>query len=186
MLPDVFTSFIKESSVMVCSLLERLFNPAELDEWFDQTAEAQYTRELLFSSVFGLMLEVVCRVRTSVNRAYDAHVEAIPVSLASVYNKLNCLETHTSAELVRYSANEAIALIREVGGERESLLPGDRVRMLDGNCIEATEHRIVGLRDQRAGALPGKSLVVYEPALGLATDVFPCEDGHASGAPFIR
>ena len=28
-------------------------------------------------------------------------------------------------------------------------------------------------------ALPGKSLVVYEPAHGLVTDVFPCEDGHA-------
>jgi hypothetical protein len=27
--------------------------------------------------------------------------------------------------------------------------------------------------------LPGKSLVVYEPAQGLVTDVFPCEDGHA-------
>jgi hypothetical protein len=27
--------------------------------------------------------------------------------------------------------------------------------------------------------LPGKSLVVYEPAPGLVTDVFPCEAGHA-------
>ena len=35
------------------------------------------------------------------------------------------------------------------------------------------------LLDTRAGALPGKSLVVLEPALGLATDIFPCEDGHA-------
>ena len=181
MLPNIFTGFIKESAVtvMVRGLLERLLSPAQLDEWFDRTAESQYTRELLFSSVFGLMLEVVCRVRPSINRAYDAHVEAIPVSLASVYNKLNGLELHTSAELVRYSADEAVALIREIGGERESLLPGYRVRMLDGNCLEATEHRIAALRDERAGALPGKSLVVYEPSVGIATDVFPCEDGHA-------
>ena len=27
--------------------------------------------------------------------------------------------------------------------------------------------------------MPGKSLVVYEPALGVVTDVFPCENGHA-------
>jgi hypothetical protein len=27
--------------------------------------------------------------------------------------------------------------------------------------------------------LPGKSLVIYEPQLEMATDVFPCEDGHA-------
>jgi hypothetical protein len=35
------------------------------------------------------------------------------------------------------------------------------------------------LRDNGAGALPGKSLVVLDPALGLAIDIFPCEDGHA-------
>ncbi|MGV2828751.1 hypothetical protein [Myxosarcina sp. GI1(2024)] len=35
------------------------------------------------------------------------------------------------------------------------------------------------LRNIRAGSLPGKSLVVLNPALGLATDIFPCEDGHA-------
>jgi hypothetical protein len=27
--------------------------------------------------------------------------------------------------------------------------------------------------------LPGKALVVFDPRLGLAVDVFPCEDGHA-------
>jgi hypothetical protein len=27
--------------------------------------------------------------------------------------------------------------------------------------------------------LPGKSLVVYDPLLGMPVDVFPCEDGHA-------
>ena len=51
--------------------------------------------------------------------------------------------------------------------------------MLDGNCIEATEHRIEELREIGGGALPGKSLVIYEPELEMATDVFPCEDGHA-------
>lgn len=30
-----------------------------------------------------------------------------------------------------------------------------------------------------AGAVPGKALVVFEPAQGLVTEVFPCEDGHA-------
>src|SRR5205823_3663850 len=30
-----------------------------------------------------------------------------------------------------------------------------------------------------AGALPGKSLVVYAPDQGVVRDVFPCEDGHA-------
>ena len=60
-----------------------------------------------------------------------------------------------------------------------ALLPGYRVKFLDGNCIEATEHRLEELRETNAGALPGKTLVVFDPQSGLAVDVFPCEDGHA-------
>ena len=70
-------------------------------------------------------------------------------------------------------------IIKEVRGQRPELLPGYRVKILDGNGLGATEHRLSVLLDTRAGALPGKSLVVLEPALGLATDIFPCEDGHA-------
>ncbi len=53
------------------------------------------------------------------------------------------------------------------------------MKLLDGNCIEKTHHRIKELRDVAAGPLPGKSLVVYDPCLRLPIDVFPCEDGHA-------
>ena len=35
------------------------------------------------------------------------------------------------------------------------------------------------MRSLSAGALPGKSFVVYDPILGIPVDVFPCEDGHA-------
>jgi hypothetical protein len=80
---------------------------------------------------------------------------------------------------VRYIAGEAEALIHNRGGTTAALLPGYRVKFLDGNCIEATEHRLEVLRGTRAGALPGKALVVFDPQLGLAVDVFPCEDGHA-------
>src|SRR5690606_14041368 len=40
-------------------------------------------------------------------------------------------------------------------------------------------HRLKELRTVGAGALPGKALVVLDPQAMLATDVFPCEDGHA-------
>ncbi|MDM8555589.1 hypothetical protein QUF75_12730 [Desulfococcaceae bacterium HSG7] len=51
--------------------------------------------------------------------------------------------------------------------------------MLEGNCIEAGEHRIGELRELAAGALPGKSQVVYDPVLRIPVNVFPYEDGHA-------
>ena len=89
--------------------------------------------------------------------------------MVSVYNKLQEIETHTSAELVRYSARQLAPLIAQVGGAREPWLPGYQVKIVDGNAMEASEHRLKALRGVEAGALPGKSLVVYEPSLGLGT-----------------
>ncbi len=181
MLSKLFDRFVKESpvTVMTRGLLERLLNPGQLDAWFERTAEKQYTRELLFSTVVDLLMQVVCGVRKSVNVAYQAAKHEIPVSVQSVYNKLNGLEPGISAELVRFSAQKATEVIEELGAERAALLPGYQVKMLDGNCLEASEHRLKEWRELSGGALPGKSLVVYDPALGLAVDVFPCEDGHA-------
>src|SRR4051812_36741300 len=64
-------------------------------------------------------------------------------------------------------------------GARAPLLPGYHVKILDGNHLAGTEHRLKELRTIRAGALPGHALVVLDPRLMLATDVIPCEDGHA-------
>ena len=80
---------------------------------------------------------------------------------------------------MRYIAGEAKTLLHHLGGTPVDLLPGYWVKFLDGNSIEGTEHRLNVLRGTTAGALPGKALVVFDPQLGLAVDVFPCEDGHA-------
>ena len=70
-------------------------------------------------------------------------------------------------------------LIEQLDGRRAPWLPGYRVKIIDGNCIAASDRRLKALREVQGGALPGKSLVVYEPAYGVVRDVFPCEDGHA-------
>ena len=59
------------------------------------------------------------------------------------------------------------------------LLPGYRVRVLDGNHLAGTEHRVKELRRYRAAALPGHALVFYDPQWEVATDVIPCEDAYA-------
>ena len=181
MLGDVFERFVEKSpiSVMVRATLERVLGADRLDLWYERTAEKQYTRELLFSTVYDLMSQVVFCVQPSVRAAYLAHEADVGTSIVSVYNKLNGLETRTSAELVRYSAREFVPLIAHMGGERAPWLDGYRVKIVDGNCLEASEHRLTALREATGRALPGKSLVVYEPTHGLVTDVFPCEDGHA-------
>jgi IS4 transposase len=181
MLGKVFARFVEKSpiSVMVRGTLERVLGADQLDAWFARTAQKQYTRTLLFSTVYDVLSQVVFRIKPSVRAAYREREDEMGASLISVYNKLNGIETHTSAELVRYSASELTPLIEQLDGVRVSWLPGYRVKIIDGNCIEASERRLKALREVQGGALPGKSLVVYEPAHGLVRDVFLCEDGHA-------
>jgi Transposase DDE domain len=177
----IFNQFVKESPVCVIAraAMERVLNKDLLNQWFNRSAKEQYTRELLFSSVFDIMSQVVHGSRRSVNAAYQHAKDHIGVSITSLYNKLNGIEAHTSAELVRYAAGQVIPVIEELGVMNVSALPGYRIKLLDGNCIEKSQHRIKELRQIAAGPLPGKSLVVYDAALGIPVDVFPCEDGHA-------
>jgi hypothetical protein len=181
MLGNAFEKFIDKApvAVMVRGVLERVLNPDALNKIYERNTVTQYTRELMFSSVVGLMNLVVCRIHPSIHAAYQDNKEEIETSITSVYNKLNGIDTETSRALVKETAEQMGESVRGLKGTREPWLAGYRVKVLDGNCIEATHHRIEQLRGVGAGALPGKSLVIYEPELEMATDVFPCEDGHA-------
>ncbi|MDZ8066259.1 MAG: transposase [Nostoc sp. DedQUE08] len=181
LLGQVFERFVTESpvSVMVRGLLEKALCPQIIDELFERSAKTQYTRELLFSTVVNLMSLVVCGVHPSVHAAHQASVEKIGVSVTSVYNKINGIEPSTGGELVREVAGQMEATIRHLNATMPDLLPGYRVKIIDGNAIAATEHRLKPLREISSAPLPGQSLVVLDPSLMLAVDVFPCEDGHA-------
>ena len=176
-----FEAFVQKSpvSVMVRAVLERAFDSQRIDALFERMAVRQYTRNLLFSTVVALMSEVVLGISRSVRVAYQQAEERPSVSITSVYNKLNGLETPVSVALVHDSAAQLGPIIRHLGGTAPALLPGFRVRILDGNHLPGTEHRMAELRTMRAAALPGQTLVVLDPELGLATDVVACEDGHA-------
>lgn len=188
MLNPIFEKFVEKSpiSVMARGMMERVLNPNQLDEWFNATAEQQYTKELMFSTVFDIMSLVVSGSYRSVHAAYQASKEDICVSITSLYNKLNGIEPNTSAELVRYAANQIAPIINKLGGTMPSPLPGMQIKLLDGNCIEKSQHRLEELRFISAGPLPGKSLVVYDPVSRLPIDVFPCEDGHAQERSLLK
>ena len=181
MLGKVFERFVDQApaAVMVRGILERILGPEALNTLYDRVADRQYTRELLFSSVFQLMNLVVCKIQPSIHAAYQDNKEEIETSITAVYDKLNGIDTGTSRALVQETAKQMGEAVCDLNGSCLPWLPGYRIKVLDGNCIEATEHRIKALRGTASGALPGKSLVIYEPELEMATDVFPCEDGHA-------
>lgn len=164
--------------VMARSVLERCLNASQLDAWFETVAEEQYTRNLLFSTVFELMTEVVFRQQPSVNAAYQARSPDIGVSVTSVYNKLNGLEPAVTAGLVGFASEQAGALIKHLGGAKPAPLPGWRMKVLDGNWLSGREHRLKELRALGGAPLPGKSVAVFDPALEVFTDLFPCEDAY--------
>ena len=180
-LDEIFERFAQQSpvAVMARAALEHALSPLAIDSLLEQTAQRQYTRTLLFSSVVDLMGAVVAKVHPAVNAAYRARAETLGVSIRALYDKLDRTEPGLSAELVRHTARALGPVITAMGGERAAWLPGYRVKILDGNHFAATEHRLKELRTTRAGALPGQALVVLDPQAMLVTDVFPCEDGHA-------
>src|SRR5262249_18278250 len=90
MLGDVFERFVHKSpiSVMVPASLERVLGADRLDLWYDRTAQKPSPRELVFSSVYDLMNQVVFCVQPSIRAAYRAQQDDVVTSLVSVYNKL--------------------------------------------------------------------------------------------------
>ena len=177
----VFERFVAKSpaTVMLRGILERALAPDHLEQLFADTAQQQYTRELLFSTTVDLLATVACRIQPSVHAAYQADREAVAVSVRALYDKLARLEPALSEALVRHTADTLKPLLRQLGATRPPLVPGYATKILDGNHLGASERRLKGLRDLAAGALPGQTLVVLEPAYQLASAVFCCEDGHA-------
>jgi IS4 transposase len=177
----IFERFVEDAplTVMVRATMERIFAPELIDQLFEDTAEQQYQRDLLFSTVVGLMSLVVCGMYPSVSAAYKGFEKVVGVSKVALYAKINGLEPRLSQALVRYSSEQLLAVHKEFPAAFTPILAGYEVRIIDGNHIAGTEHRLQVLRTESAGALPGQTLTVLDPQRALVVDVFPCEDGHA-------
>jgi hypothetical protein len=72
---------------MARAVLERYFDPERLDAWFETVAQRQYTCRLLFSTLFGLMMQVVSRRQPSVHAAYQGTAQPLGVSMKAVYKE---------------------------------------------------------------------------------------------------
>jgi len=180
-LSDIFQRFVQDSpvTVMTQAILENALPPATVDRLFEDHADLQYTRKLLFSDVVDLMSVVVCNIRPSINSAFKKMAPTLGVTRKAVYDKIDRVETGTSAALVRHTGAALTPIIDELGARAEPLLVGYRTRVLDGNHLAGTEHRLEVLRTTGSAPLPGQSLVVLDPEVRLVVDIIPCEDGHA-------
>ena len=179
-LDAVLSRFVEQSPVTVMAQLAlgRALEPGWVDALFEEHRQQQYTRELLFSSVVDIMTTVAVGLQPSVHAAAQARKD-LPVSLAALYSKINNTEPSLARALVMGSAQRLQPVVEQLKGEQAPLCPGYRIRVLDGNHLPASEKRLAALRSFRGAALPGHSLVVYDPDAGMVVDLVPCEDAHA-------
>ena len=183
----VFQPFIEQSavSVMFRGTLENIFGSERLDCIFETHAVRQHAGELLFSTCADLMSLVVLGSRKSVNAAYKALKERCEVSVNAIYDKLAGIEPVVSEELVRETAADLMEVVDRLGAKRKSPLRGYDVRILDGNHLAGTQHRIAELRRLGAAALPGQTIAILDPQRCLLLDAITCEDGHANERTLI-
>jgi IS4 transposase len=178
-LDSVVARFIERSPVTVMARLAlgRALDAQWIDALFEQHSERQYTRELLFSTTVDLMSIVAVGLRPSLHAAAKAATD-LPVSITALYDKVNGTAPGLVRALVAGSAQRLTPVIEAMSSTPLMSVPGYRVRILDGNHLAASEKRLKPLRGFRGTVLPGQSLVVYDPDLGMVLDVIPCEDGH--------
>jgi hypothetical protein len=180
MVARIFARFVQESpgAVMVRATLENAFSAPAVDRLLVGTAEQQYTRTQLFSTVVELMTTVVLRQEKSLHAAFQQRRQQVAVGISSLSEKLARMESGVSEALVRDSVERVEPVLQELAPTAGEVLPGYEVRILDGHHLAGTEHRLKPLRRTRAGALPGQSLVALDPQRKLIRHVRCCEDGH--------
>jgi IS4 transposase len=180
-LPAILDPFAREAApaVMTRIALDWIIDEPVLNRIFDEAAEGQYTREWALGHFVAVMTDVACGFRPSPRAAFIRRQFDEIASISGFYRKLNRMEPDIPAAVIRHTARRARELIVAAGALLPEPIEGYACRILDGNALAGTEHRIVPLRDLGAAGLPGKILTLYEPASGLILEAVPEEDGHA-------
>jgi len=177
---QVFQQFVKDSpvTVMMRGILEHALPPARIDELFREHSRSQYEDQLLFSTVVNVLSLAVAGMSKSVNASYERLKDKVQVSVTSLYNKLQGTELSVSQALVRDVAQRLTPVVRSLKTSRRQPIAGLRLKILDGNHLSGTEHRLKETRRLHSKPLPGQALVVLDWEWMLAIDVFPCEDAY--------
>jgi IS4 transposase len=178
-LGPMFQAFVDKSpvSVMVRATLERVLHADALQALFEEHALLQITRKITFSRCVQIMDAVVFKIQPSPGAWYSVHGHELSATRQAMYDKLKNIEPQVSAALVHHAGKELMC-VQHLRNAPPAPLPGYRLRILDGNHLTGTEHRLKGLRGTRAAALPGQALVFYDPRYDLITDVIPCPDAY--------
>jgi hypothetical protein len=179
-LPAILDPFAEDAApaVMTRLALDWMIERTSLGLILEEVSQGQYNREFLLAHFVEVMADVACGFRASPRAAFLKHQLDQIASISAFYRKLTRMEPAVPAAIVGETAARARDLIVAGGGLLPEPIEGFAARILDGNVLTGTDHRITVLRSTRAGTLPGKSLAIYEPTSGLILDVVLEENAH--------
>jgi hypothetical protein len=179
-LPPLLDPFVEgaPAAVMTRITLDWILDGTPLDQILQEVAEGQFDREFLLRHFVDVMLDVACGFRPSPRAAFLRRDLEQVASISAFYRKLGRMELAITEQIVRRTAARARQLICAGGGLLPEPIPGYSARIIDGNVLSGTEHRIEPLRTTWSAGLPGMSLAIYQVATGLITELILAEDAH--------
>jgi len=179
-LPAILNPFVEKApaAVMTRIALDWILDGTPLDRILPEVAEGQFEREFLLRHFVDVMLDVACGFRPTPRAAFVRRDLEQVASISAFYRKLGRMELAVTEEIVRRTAVRARQLVRAGGGPLPEPIPGYPARIIDGNVLSGTEHRIEPLRTTWSAGLPGMSLAIYEPATAMITELILEEDAH--------
>jgi hypothetical protein len=173
--------FVEEAPVcvMLRMAIEHVLAAERVDGVFERLDHAQAEGGLKFSMVADIMGLVAAKMQPSVHAGYQSEIERIGVTIKAVYDKLQRIKSRVSQGLLRETAANMAEIVDATKAALPPLLPGYRVKIIDGNHLRRTQRRLGVLRKRNVAPLPGHAVAVLDPCRKLIVDIFPCEDGHA-------
>jgi hypothetical protein len=180
-LPAILDPFAKGAApaVMTRLALDWMIEGSSINRLLEGAAEGQYDREFLLSHFVEVLGDVACGFRPSPRAAFLRRQLQGIASIRAFYAKLARMELPVSEAIVRETGARARRLVEAAGGLIGEPIPGYAARIIDGNILTGTDHRIEVTRGTRSAALPGMSLAIYEPASGVVREVILEENAHA-------
>jgi hypothetical protein len=179
-LPAILDPFAAGAApaVMTRIALDGMIEGTSIDPIGNEVSESQYTRECLLGHFVQVMSDVACGFRKTPRAAFLKRQLDQMASISAFSRKLGRMEPAGTAAIVRETATRAGDLITVARGRRPEPVPGYATRILDGNVLTGTDHRLTEWRSTLSAALPAKSLALSEPASGLVLDIVLEENAH--------
>lgn len=182
----VLNRFIQKNplAVMTRTIVGSLVNE-ELDKVFEQNRSRQYDDTIKFSTVAMSMAEIALGTMSNRNQAYRKYKDELQASRVAYYGKINRTELSVSEAVVRYSEEQASALLPQLDFQPWEVLAGYRCLSIDGNHFQKTEKRLKETRGLCAAPLPGTVVARYDHQTGLFDQAYLLEDAHDQEASVL-